>query len=148
MPVPKEFARLGGLFDTASIQSKPFLKQCSKTKFLAVSDYYRASDQYIELVRETLSAKNLGQQTQETCHNCLSNIKNALEIGQLNTHFMDALEELRTMYLEDILKPALKGYIQEDTIGISVLETIYLNALKIDSLIETIQFMNKVQPRD
>ena len=80
MPTPKEFERLGGLFDTASNQSKSFLKKCSQTKFLAVSDYYRASDQYVELAKRALSAKNLGIQTQEACQTCLSDITNALEI--------------------------------------------------------------------
>ncbi|TFG33358.1 hypothetical protein EU527_08330 [Candidatus Thorarchaeota archaeon] len=148
MPTPKEFERLGGLFDTASNQSKPFLRRCSKTKFLAVSDYYRASDQYIELAKEILSAKSLGIRPQEACQDCLSYIRNALESGQLDTCFLDALEDLRSRYLEEILKPAFKEYIKDNTERKSDLDTIYLNALKIDGLIETIHFMNKVQPED
>ena len=132
----------------ASDQSRPFLKKCSKTKFLAVSDYYRASDQYVELAKKTLSAKSLGIQTHDTCRDCLSDIKSALELGQLDTGFVDAMEDLRSKYLEEILKPAFKEYIQEQAHIKSELEAIYLNALKIDGLIETIQFMNKVQPED
>jgi len=148
MPAPTEFERLGGLVSAASNQSKQFLERCSKTKFLAISDYYRASDQYVELAKETLSSKSLGIRTHKTCQECLSDITSALEMGQLDTSFIEALENLKSMYFEDVLKPAFRDYIQEKTAHKPKFEAIYLNALKIDSLIETIQFMNKVQPED
>ena len=49
------------------------------------------------------------------------------------------------MYLDKILKPAFKDYIREQAHSGSTLESIYLTALKIDGLVETIQFMNKIQ---
>ncbi len=148
MPRRMEFETLGGLFSAASNQSKPFLKRCSKTKFLAISDYYRASDQYVELAKESLTAENLGIRTHETCQDYLSEIRTALESGQLDTGFVDSMENLKSKYLKDVLRPAFREYIQEKTKKKSELEVIYLNALKIDGLIETIQFMNKVQPED
>ncbi len=149
MPAPKEFMRLGGLFDAASDQSKPFLMKCSEAKFLAVSDYYRASDDYIELVKEVLNTKSLGVHTNKTsCTECLFEIRTALESGQLDSEFLSALEDLRTKYLEEILKPALKKYMSKKIGKTTHLESIYLNALKIEGLIETIEFMNKVQPED
>ena len=148
MPTPTEFERLGGLVSVASNQSKQFRRKCSKTKFLAINDYYRATDQYVELAKETLNSNSLGIRTHDICQDCLLDIRNALELGQLDTNFIDAMENLRSRYLEDILKPAFKEYIQEKDARKAELEAIYINALKIDGLIETIQFMNKVQPED
>jgi len=145
MPVPKDLVRLGGLFDAASNQSKPFLTKCSKTKFLSVSDYYRASDQYVELAKEVLTAKHFKKPVLDICEESIPTIKSALESGQFDSSFLSALEALRSTYLDEILKPAFKEYLQEKTENDSVLQSIYLTALKIDGLIVTIQFMNKVQ---
>lgn len=148
MTTSKEYERVGGLINAASSQSKSFLKKCSKTKFLAVDDYYRASDQYVELAKEILNAKSLGIQNQDSCQASLSSIRSALELGQLDAGFLTALQDLRSRYLEDVLKPAFKEYIRENSEPKNKLETFYLNAMKIDGLVETIQFMNKIQPED
>ncbi|MBE0525539.1 MAG: hypothetical protein IH631_01255 [Candidatus Thorarchaeota archaeon] len=45
MSNPKELERIGNLFNAASDLNKTFLDKCSKTKFLAVKDNYRAEDE-------------------------------------------------------------------------------------------------------
>ncbi len=147
MPNPRKLERVGTLFEAASSnRGQSFFDQCSKTKFLAVNDYYKAEDEYIKLVTKTLSVKGLGISGKNDCYGCLSSVKSALESGQLDKGLLDALENLRSTYLNRMLKPVFKQYINNDTANKQALEKIYTNAMKIESLIEVIQFMNKVQP--
>ncbi len=145
MPAPREIERVGSLFSTLSDRSKPFLDKCSKTKFLAVSDYNRATDEYVRLARQTLSNKGLGLPNGNDCQGCLSNVITALEAYQLDTDLLHALEDLRSTYLESMLKPAFKQYLQSESYTKADIEQLYMNALKIDSLIEVIQFMKRIE---
>ena len=144
MSNPKELERIGNLFNAASDLSKTFLDKCSETKFLAVKDYYRAEDEYIKLAGRTLSVKGLGIAGKDDCYGCLSIVKSELEAGKLNEGLIDALEGLRATYLENILKPAVKQYIHNDTSNNRALKKLYTNALKIENLLEVIHFMNRV----
>jgi len=147
MPNPKKLERVGTLFKAAaSNRGQSFFDQCSKTKFLAVNDYYKAEDEYIKLVTKTMSVKALGISGKDDCYGCLSSVKSALESGQLDKGLLDALENLRSTYLNRMLKPVFKQYMHNDTPNEKSLQKIYTNAMKIESLIEVIQFMNKVQP--
>jgi len=145
MPAPKEIERVGSLFSTLSDRSKPFLDQCSKTKFLAVSDYNLATEQYVKLVRQTLNNKGLGLPNGNDCQGCLSNVTTALDTYQLDTDLLHALEDLRSTYLERMLKPAFKQYLQSESYPKVDIEQLYMNALKIDSLIEVIQFLKRIK---
>lgn len=145
MSNPKDLERIGNLFNAASDQSKSFFDRCSKTKFLAVKDYYRAESEYVKLAKKTLSVKTLGITGKSDCFGCLSSVKTALESGQLNQEYIDALENLRTTYLDRMLRPAFRQYIHNDAVNKQALEKVYTNAMKIESLIEVVQFMNKVQ---
>jgi hypothetical protein len=141
----KEIERVGSLFSAISDRSRPFLEKCSKTKFLAVNDYPSAADECVKLVKETLSNKGLGLADGNDFQGCLSNVRNALDSFQLNADLVDALQDLRSTYLENMLKPAFKEYIQSDTYTKEDIEKLYMNALKIDSLIEVIQFMKRIE---
>ena len=145
MPAPKQIERVGSLFSTLSDKSKPFLEKCTKTKFLAIVDYDRASDEYVKLARKTLSTKGLGIVDVDDCQGSLSDVKNALDSLQLDTDLMDALENLRSTYLESMLKPALKRYLQSESCAKGDIEKLYMNAMKIDSLIEVMQFMKRIE---
>jgi hypothetical protein len=145
MPEPKEIERVGSLFKSLSNRSKPFLEKCSQTKFLAVNDYNRASDEYVKLVRKTLNNKGLGLANGNDCQGCLSNVISSLNTFHTDTGLLNALEDLRSTYLESMLKPALKQYLQSENYTKSDIERLYINALKIDSLIEVIQFMKRIE---
>jgi len=145
MPAPREIERVGSLFSKLSDRSKPFLDECSRTKYLAVSDYNRAADEYVKLVRQTLSNKGLGLPKENDCQGCLSNVKSALDTYQMETGLLQALEDLRSTYLESMLKPAFKQYLQSDSYSKVDIEQLYMNALKIDSLIEVIQFLKRIK---
>jgi hypothetical protein len=141
----KEIERVSSLFNKLSDRSKPFLDKCSRTKFLAVNDYASAADAYMKLVRETLSNKGLGLINQTDCQDCLLSVRNALDTYQLNSDLVNALQDLRLTYLESILKPAFKQYIQSDIYTRKDIENLYMNALKIDSLIDVIQFIKRIE---
>ena len=141
----KEIERIANLFDVASNINKTFLDKCSETKFLAVRDYYRAEDEYIKLAEKTLSVKGLEIEDMDDCCSYLSSIMSQLESGQLNTRLIDTLDSLRSKYLEYVLRPAVMQYIHNDKSNNQELKKLYSNAMKIDNLLEVIQFMNKVQ---
>ena len=141
----KEIERIANLFDVASDINKKFSDKCSETKLLAVRDYYRAEDEYIKLAEKTLSVKGLGIADQNDCCSYISSIKSQLDSGQLNASLIDSLEALRTKYLESVLRPAVRQYIHNDGSDNRELKKIYGNAMKIDNLLEVIQFMSKVQ---
>jgi len=145
MSDPNELERIGNLFNAASDRSKSFFDKCSKTKYLAVKDYYRAEDEYVKLATQTLSIKKLGIAEEDDCYAWLSSVKTALESGQLSRGYVDALENLRAIYLDRMLKPAVRQYLDNEAVNKQSLEALYTNAMKIESLIEVIQFMNKVQ---
>jgi len=145
MSDPKELERIGNLFNAASDRSKSFFDKCSKTKYLSVKDYYRAENEYIKLVMQTLSIKKLGIAKEDDCFDYLSSVKTVLESGKLNRRFVEALENLRAIYLDSMLKPAVKQYINNKRVNTQALEMLYTNAMKIESLIEVIQFMIKIQ---
>ena len=145
MSNPRELERIGNLFNAATGQNKSFFDKCSKTKFLAVKDYYRAEDEYVKLATKTLSVEKLGITGNDDCFGCISSVKTALETGQLDQGYIDALENLRSTYLDRMLRPAFRQYIHNDTANKQALEKLYNNAMKLESLIEVVQFMNKVQ---
>jgi hypothetical protein len=145
MPEPKEIERVGRLFSTLSNRSKPFLEKCSKTKFLAVNDYNRAANEYVKLAKKTLSNKGLGLENGNDCQGCISNVRDSLDSFQMDASLLKALEELRSTYLENMLKPAVKRYLQSENSTKTDIEQFYMNALKIDSLIEVVQFMKRIE---
>jgi hypothetical protein len=141
----KELEKIGNLFNAATDVSKEFLDKCSKTKFLAVKDYYKAEDEYIKLAEQTLSYKGLEIADQDDCYGRLSHVKSELESGQLDGGLIEALENLRAAYLESILRPAVKQYIYNDGVNNQSVKKLYDNAVKIENLLEVIQFMKKVR---
>jgi hypothetical protein len=141
MPV-KELEKLGGLFDTVTGRSKPFLKRCSETKILAVEDYARASTECIELARQTLCIENQGVNS-----SVLEKAKSAIELGQLDNSLVEALENIRKSYLESVLRPAVRLYLNSEERTIGDIEALYTSALRMDGLLEVVQFLTKVQPK-
>ncbi|MFW9802203.1 MAG: hypothetical protein ACFFFC_06100 [Candidatus Thorarchaeota archaeon] len=44
MKKPREFQTLSGLFGSVTDRTRPFLSRCSETKYLAVTDFSKATD--------------------------------------------------------------------------------------------------------
>jgi len=146
MPAPKELERLGGLFNLASDKSRPFLDRCSETKYLAVRDYDRAASVTFELAKQTLKEANSELTNRTDCQKYLSKLQSAVESGQLDTSVIHALEKLRSKYLEKVLSPAVKSYLENDELKIAKIELLYNDALRIEGLLEVVQFLKKVEP--
>jgi len=132
------------LFGSITDRTRPFLNRLSETNYLAVTNFQKAADQYLELVRQTLefSEKRLVavQRYSEPYHS----VKKALEASQLSSEMVDALRSFRSAYVHYILKPAMKEYMSGSGASDSV-ETLYESALQIDGLLEVVQFFGKVQ---
>ncbi|MBY8997073.1 MAG: hypothetical protein KGD60_05030 [Candidatus Thorarchaeota archaeon] len=146
MPAPKELERLGGLFNLASESSRPFLDRCSETKYLAIRDYSQASSVTVELAKQSLKENFSGLTNHADCKKCLATLQSAVELGQLDTRVITALEKLRSKYLEKVLSPAVRTYLKNDELKTTEIELLYNDALKIDGLLEVIQFLKKVEP--
>ncbi len=146
MPASKEIERLGGLFNLASERNRPFLDRCSETKYLAMSDFSRARDEALKLAQQTLKSTTsyLGSSTNFDGH--LTAIRNAVETGQLDGNLVQALSNLRTNYLKYVLRPAVQTYLTNEDLKTSDLEMLYESALRIDGLLEVVQFLKRVRP--
>ena len=145
MPAPKELERLGGLFKLASDKNRPFLNRCAETKYLAVRDYDGATNLTFELARQTLSEANAGLRGHSDCRNYLAIIRSAVESGQLDSDFIVALKKLRTQYLQKVLRPALKDYLNKGESESTEIEKLYNDALRIGGLLEVVQFLKKLE---
>jgi hypothetical protein len=139
MPAPKELEKLGDLFDSVTGRSKPFLDRCAQTKFLAVKDYGKAASEFVQLARQTLNVEETDVNT-----DCLEKVKNAVESGQLDRVLVDELSRLRSSYLETVLRPAVKSYLSNEEGTITEIESLYTNAVRIDGLLEVLQFLSRV----
>jgi hypothetical protein len=143
MPDPKELKRIDGLFDLASTRSRPFLDQCSETKYLAVRDYDRASVETLKLAKQTLKFAGANSPNLTTD---FSDIKSAVKTGQLDANLFDALSKLRSKYIEEVLRPAVKTYLSNEDLKTSDLDSYYEIALRIDGLLEVVQFLKRIKP--
>ena len=146
MPAPKELERLGGLFNLASERNRPFLDRCSETKYLAVRDYRQATSVTIDLAKQTLQEANAGLTGRVDFKRYLSTLQSAVESGQIDANVIRALESLRSKYLEKVLRPAVRSYLEDDKRKTSEIELLYKDALRIDGLLEVIQFLKKIEP--
>jgi hypothetical protein len=146
MPAPKELERLGGLFNLASDKSRPFLDRCSETKYLAVMDYSRATSLTVELAKQTLKEVDSGLTSHDDCKRYLATLRSAVASGQFDTSIIHTLEKLRSKFLEKVLRPAVRTYLQNDDLKATEIETLYNDALRIEGLLEVVQFLKKVEP--
>jgi hypothetical protein len=143
MPDPKELKRIDGLFNLASTRSRPFLDQCSETKYLAVKDYNLATDQTLKLAMQTIKFAGVNS---PSLTRDLSEIGSAVKAGQLDANLIDALSNLRTKYIERVLRPAVKKYLSNEDLKTSDLDSYYESALRIDGLLEVVQFLKRIRP--
>jgi hypothetical protein len=137
---------VGGLLEKISERNRPFLNRCSETKYLAVSDPARATDEYRELVRQVLSGKSVAQVKDGSCQQECAEVLSALEAGQLDSHLLDSLSSLRGVFLDNVLRPAVREYLEGEGRSTSRVEKLYDSAMKLNGLIETMRFIRRVRP--
>ncbi len=144
MKAPKELETLSGLFGSVTSKTRPFLDRCSETKYLAVTDYNRAITQYFDMAKQVLEGPGKRMIFTERCKPEYSAVRSALESGQLSPELIDALQGLRNTFVREILKPAMKEYMNSP-LSSDLVEGLYESALRIDGLLEIVQFFGKVQ---
>ncbi|MHA1935181.1 MAG: hypothetical protein ACW97A_07855 [Candidatus Thorarchaeota archaeon] len=145
MPVPEDYRRLGGLFQKATNRTLPFLNKCSDTKYLAVNDFTQAKNEYLELALQAFGEQGIFLRKQAKCKKQLEALRIALESGNLGEDYVGALQRFRSTYLREVLKPAVKSYFDRGASPKKELARLYENALRIDGLLELIQFLGKVK---
>jgi hypothetical protein len=144
MRVPKDLETLSGLFGSVTNRTKVFLDRCSETKYLAVTDFGRATDQYFLLAKHALEGPDKKLVSAKKCREQYHAVKSALALGQLGPELVDALQCLRRTFVENILKPAMQEYMSSSATSNQV-EKLYECVLQIDGLLEVVQFFGKVQ---
>ena len=137
---------VGGLLEKISERNRPFLNRCSETKYLAVSDLARATDEYRDLVRQFLSGKNVAQVKDISYLRECAEVQSALETGQLDSHFLASLSSLRGVFLDNVLRPAVREYLEGGSRSTAKVEKLYDSAMKLNGLIETMRFIRRVRP--
>ncbi|MFX0055476.1 MAG: hypothetical protein ACFFAX_10850 [Promethearchaeota archaeon] len=144
MKTPRELETLSGLFGSVTHRTRPFLNQCSETKYLAVTDFNKATDQYFSLARQALEEPRKKHVISKKCREQYLAVKNALRSGQLGSELVEALECLRRAFVQDVLRPAMKQYMTSLKSS-EWIEKLYETVLQIDGLLEVVQFFRKVQ---
>jgi hypothetical protein len=109
-------------------------------------DYKRATSITVELARQTLEEANSGLTSRDDCRRHLITLQRAVESGQLDTRVISALEKLRSNYLEKVLRPAVRTYLENEDLKTTEIERLYNDALRIEGLLEVVQFLKKVDP--
>lgn len=136
--------KIGGLLESVASKSVPFLDKCSETKLLAYSDISRAHSQYRKLAKQALSGSEAVLDSQPNCRNEFIAVKSALKHEELTPGLVAALNNLRRSYMDEILRPAVKGYLNGESKSRRKIEDLYEKVFRIDGLIEVGQFFNRV----
>lgn len=144
MPAPKELEKLGGLFEKASDRSRLFLERCSETKYLAITDFAKAKNQYIGLARLALEEQKATYEARQSCRSQLAVVKSALETGLIGPDLVEALRTFKQSFFDSVLQPAVRGYLTNKASKAEV-ESLYESAIRLDGLLEAVQFLGRVR---
>ncbi len=140
----RDLERFGNLFEVITGRNRPFLDQCSDTKLLAISDFPRASDDCRTLVRQVLEGPGSMFTTTGTCRQQVDAVRQSLESGYLGPDLVEALFALRVVFVDNVLRPAVKEFLSADDERVDHVESLYDSAAKLDGLLEIIRFLQKL----
>lgn len=143
MPKAVEIDRLSRLLDAISLRGRPFLNQCSDAKMLAISDMDLALEHYWNLTKEALDSDGVTLPAGLSNNSYYHAVKQAVRTRGLTASYVDALEKLRSIFLDGVLRPAVGAYLENRTHRVE-LEQLYENALKLDGLLDLANFLRKV----
>jgi hypothetical protein len=140
MSQPRNLKRLSGLLESIADQNTSFLRKCSETKILAMSDYSKAIEQYRDLAFQVLSQSSPGMSSKGHASAATA----ALESGEIVGEFVDALRKLRSSYYESVLNPAMKRFLIDESQSPSDVSPYYERAVRIDGLLEVVEFLKRI----
>ncbi|MHA1770201.1 MAG: hypothetical protein ACTSYL_04755 [Candidatus Thorarchaeota archaeon] len=138
----QKIKRIANLLDTVKGQCEPFLKECSEARLLAMMDPQQAVEKYFSLASQALTNKVLSNDP--SCRPILQKAITAVTTGSLDNSFVQILEQLRQVYLIDVLRPAVHDYLKDGKESLTRMRQLYDSALKIDSLFHVAVFLNQV----
>jgi hypothetical protein len=81
MGAPKNLESHSGPFESVTDRTRPFLNQCSESKYLEVTNLPKSSDQYLELVVPTLECHEKRLVAVQRYSEQYHAVKNTLEAG-------------------------------------------------------------------
>ena len=82
--------------------------------------------------------------TTGTCRQQVDAVRQSLESGYLGPDLVEALFALRVVFVDNILRPAVKEFLIADDERVDHVESLYDSAAKLDGLLEIIRFLQKL----
>jgi hypothetical protein len=105
-----------------------------------MSDYGKAIDQYRDLAFQVLKQSDPSMPPAEF----LSAATTALDSSDKVDEFIEVLRKLRSNYYESVLNPAVKKFLIDETQTPSDVSHYYERAVRIDGLLEVVEFLKRV----
>ncbi len=140
----ENLTKIRGLLESVASRNTPFLSKCSETKILAYTNLHEAQSKYKSIAHQALLGSEEILCSAPRCKEKLYAAKSLLEQGGVSSDFLDVLSSLRVTYLNEILKPAVRGYLTDGVKNRSEVERLYEKIFTLDGLIEVAQFFDRV----
>ncbi|MHA1636632.1 MAG: hypothetical protein ACTSUB_01340 [Candidatus Thorarchaeota archaeon] len=144
MTSKESLQRISGLIESVERKSRPFREKCAQAKILAFTNPDEARTKYLHLVHQAFPASGTYFEQEDCCKGKMKKVKSAIDSGEVNRSFQIALDELRSSFLQDVLRPAVKGYLINNAHGQLEIENLYTSIMQIDGLLEVARFLNKI----
>ncbi len=140
----KNLEKIRGLLESVATRNTPFFNKCSETKILAYSNPGEAFDRYRHIAHQALEGSEAVLASVPKCREKYLTAKSMLDKEALSPDLIIALNSLRTTYLDEILKPAVKLYLSDQRDKPNDVETLYEKIFTLDGLIEVAQFFDRM----
>lgn len=140
----RDIRALGTLLDKITERNQSFLDRCSEAKYLAVSNPTRATDVYLALVEQVLMSGKGNITLKGKCKSELEAVLSSMSAGNLSPELYDALIILRNVFLDDVLRPAVRDFLTTNKRDSTEVDSLYDSAVRIDGLIEVIRFLQRL----
>lgn len=140
----ENLSKIRSLLVSVASKRTSFLNECSETKILAYSNLVEAHTKYRHIAEKALRGSEEKFCSEPNCKEKMLAARMILEKEDLSQSLIDALNSLRTTYLDRILKPAVKGYLTSGAVQRREIEKLYENIFTLDGLIEVAQFFDRM----
>ncbi|MBD3160421.1 MAG: hypothetical protein GF309_16695 [Candidatus Lokiarchaeota archaeon] len=140
----KSFDRIGGLLEKIAKSRRPVLDECAETKYMAVQNPEGAQHTYMQLLRTNLLSSDVLDSAKSTCPDEIEKLDKLAKGNRIKQGLVSTLQSLRSRYLDTVLRPAVKQYINGNKESERDVERLYDSALLLDELLEIGHFIERV----
>ena len=140
----EKLVKIGGLIESVEKKSRPFFAKCSHTKLLAYSEPDKAKNEYLHLARQAFQSSGSSIDFGEPCKRKIRLVQSVLNSETLDINFVIALQSLRSSFLQEVLRPAIRSYITDKSRSQREIENLFTSVLRIDGLVEIGQLIDKI----